>query len=101
MVELHRQHLVLSTRDTTTRELLEEWFRSVNAEPVVVVEMNPIAPMLALVRRLDVARVPAGDVIPGRGAEPFGSRRPPSVIPRLQRAVSAAAQTRRAATRTG
>jgi LysR family cyn operon transcriptional activator len=57
MVELHRQHLVLSTRDTTTRELLEGWFRSVSAEPVVVVEMNPIASALALVRRLQIGAI--------------------------------------------
>jgi LysR family cyn operon transcriptional activator len=57
MVELHRQALVLSTRDTTTRELLDEWFRSVGAEPVVVVEMNPIAPVLALVRRIEAGAI--------------------------------------------
>ena len=57
MVELHRQNLVLSTRDTTTRELLEGWFRSVGAEPIVVVEMNPIAPALALVRRVDIGAI--------------------------------------------
>jgi LysR family cyn operon transcriptional activator len=57
MVELHRQNLVLSTRDTTTRELLDGWFRSVGAEPVVVVEMNPIAPALALVRRIDIGAI--------------------------------------------
>jgi len=57
MVELHRQALVLSTRDTTTRELLNEWFRSVGAEPVVVVEMNPIAPVLALVRRIEAGAI--------------------------------------------
>ncbi len=65
MVELHRQHLVLSTRDTTTRELLEEWFGSVNAEPLVVVEMNPIGPMLALVRRLDVGAIVSRQALTG------------------------------------
>lgn len=65
MVELHRQNLVLSTRDTTTRELLEEWFGSVNAEPVVVVEMNPIAPMLALVRRLDLGAIVSRQALTG------------------------------------
>ena len=57
MVELHRQNLVLSTSDTTTRELLEGWFRSVGAEPVIVVEMNPIASALALVRRMDIGAI--------------------------------------------
>jgi LysR family transcriptional regulator, cyn operon transcriptional activator len=57
MVELHRQNLVLSTTDTTTRELLEGWFRSVGAEPVIVVEMNPIASALALVRRMKVGAI--------------------------------------------
>jgi LysR family cyn operon transcriptional activator len=57
MVELHRQNLVLSTTDTTTRELLEGWFRSVGAEPVIVVEMNPIASALALVRRMSIGAI--------------------------------------------
>ena len=57
MVELHRQNLVLSTSDTTTRELLEGWFRSVGAEPVIVVEMNPIASALALVRRMNIGAI--------------------------------------------
>ena len=57
MVELHRQNLVLSTSDTTTRELLEGWFRSVGAEPVIVVEMNPIASALALVRRMAIGAI--------------------------------------------
>jgi LysR family cyn operon transcriptional activator len=57
MVELHRQNLVLSTKDTTTRELLDGWFRSVGAEPVVVVEMNPISPVLSLVRRMDICAI--------------------------------------------
>ena len=57
MVELHRQNLVLSTSDTTTRELLDGWFRSVGAEPVIVVEMNPIASALALVRRMDIGAI--------------------------------------------
>jgi LysR family cyn operon transcriptional activator len=57
MVELHRQNLVLSTSDTTTRELLEGWFRSVGAEPVIVVEMNPIASALALVRRMKIGAI--------------------------------------------
>ena len=57
MSELHKQDLILSTKDTTTRNLLDEWFRSVGAEPVVVVEMNPIAPVLALVRRIPLAAI--------------------------------------------
>jgi LysR family cyn operon transcriptional activator len=57
MIELHRKNLVLSTSDTTTRELFDEWFRSVGAEPVVVVEMNPIASVLALVRRIPVGAI--------------------------------------------
>jgi len=65
MVELHRQPVVLSTRDTTTRELLDEWFRSVGAEPVVVVEMNPIAPMLALVRRMNIAAIVSRQALAG------------------------------------
>jgi LysR family cyn operon transcriptional activator len=57
MVELHRQQLALPTKDTTTRQLLDEWFRSVGAEPVVVVETNPIASLLAVVRGLNIAGI--------------------------------------------
>lgn len=52
MAELHRQRLILYTKDSATQQFLDEWFRSAGAEPIVAVEMNACAPMPALVRRL-------------------------------------------------
>ena len=57
MVELHRQRIVLLSREFATRTLLDGCFRSVGAEPIVVVEMNTIAPMLDLARKMDVATI--------------------------------------------
>lgn len=57
MVELHRQRMVLLSRDFATRALLDGCFRSAGAEPQVVVEMNTVAPMLDLVCRMNVATI--------------------------------------------
>jgi LysR family cyn operon transcriptional activator len=57
MVELHRQNLVLLPHSFTTRTLLDECFRSCGAEPVVVAEMNTIAPMIGLVARTQLATI--------------------------------------------
>jgi LysR family transcriptional regulator, cyn operon transcriptional activator len=56
-VELHRQKLVLLTEDFATRQLLDGCFKSVGAEPLVVAEWNTIAPMLDLVRRMNVTAI--------------------------------------------
>ncbi|MGE0703466.1 MAG: LysR substrate-binding domain-containing protein [Vicinamibacterales bacterium] len=58
MIELHRQPLVLLTREFATRTMLDECFRSCGAEPNVTVEMNTVAPMLSL-----VARAPMGAIV--------------------------------------
>lgn len=68
MVELHRQALVLLTREFTTRALLEECFVACGAEPRVVAEMNTISPMLSLVERTEIATIVSRSVIPGGGA---------------------------------
>lgn len=57
MVELHRQSLVMLPHEFTTRSMLDEWFRSCGAEPVVAVEMNSIAPMIGLVGRTQLAAI--------------------------------------------
>ena len=67
MVELHRQRLVLLTKGFATRQLLDECFAACGAEPVVVAEMNTIAPMLGLVERTSIAAIVARNaVIPTR-----------------------------------
>jgi LysR family cyn operon transcriptional activator len=57
MVELHRQAFVLLPRTFTTRTMIDECFRSCGAEPVVVAEMNTIAPMIGLVARTQLATI--------------------------------------------
>jgi LysR family cyn operon transcriptional activator len=55
--ELHLQRMVLLPRSFSTRVLLDESFRMANAAPVVVAEMNAIAPMIELVRATDIATI--------------------------------------------
>ena len=65
MVELHRQSLVLLPKAFATRTMLEECFRTCGAEPVVVAEMNTIAPMIGLVARTDF-----GTIVSSHAVEP-------------------------------
>ncbi len=57
LVELHRQPMVLLTEAFATRTMLDECFRACEAEPLVVVEMNTLAPMLALVEKAQVGAI--------------------------------------------
>ena len=57
MSELHLQKIVVLPRIFSTRALLEECFRMANATPVVVAEMNAIAPMVELVSITDIAAI--------------------------------------------
>lgn len=57
MVELHHQRLVLLPSAFATRALLDECFRMANAEPIIVVEMNAIAPMIELVSMTNIAAI--------------------------------------------
>jgi LysR family cyn operon transcriptional activator len=64
MFELHRQPVVLLTADFATRDMLDDWFASVGATPLIVAEMNAIAPMLGLVRRMEVGTIVARQAVP-------------------------------------
>jgi LysR family cyn operon transcriptional activator len=55
--ELHLQRVVLLPPTYATRTLLDECFRMANATPVVVAEMNAIAPMMELVSVTDIAAI--------------------------------------------
>ncbi|MGB6938072.1 MAG: LysR substrate-binding domain-containing protein [Xanthobacteraceae bacterium] len=55
--ELHRQELVLSTKDSATRQMLDYRFQSVGAEPIVVAEMNSVSGMINLARRSEIGAV--------------------------------------------
>ena len=57
MVELHRQPLVLLGQAFATRTLLDACFRESGAEPVVMAEMNTIAPMMGVVARTQLATI--------------------------------------------
>lgn len=64
MVELHAQSLVLLPKTFATRTLLDESFQACGAEPVIVSEMNTIAPMLGLVARTRIGAIVAINAVP-------------------------------------
>lgn len=65
MVELNRQRLALLPPSYATRQLLDGCFQSCGAEPEVIVEMNALAPMLALVARSnELACIVAANAVP-------------------------------------
>jgi LysR family transcriptional regulator, cyn operon transcriptional activator len=57
LAELHRHELVLSSKESSTRQMLDHRFQSVGAEPIVVAEMNSVSGMLSLVRRTKIAAI--------------------------------------------
>ena len=56
-IELHKLRMILPTRSSSTRRILEDALRSVNAEPIVVAEMDSLAASIELVRQSDLATV--------------------------------------------
>jgi len=68
MAELHMQRLVLLPAPFATRSLLENCFRMANAQPIVVAEMNAVAPMIELVKMSDVAAIVSEHAIPAKSA---------------------------------
>lgn len=59
MVELHNLRMALLPGTFSARKQLGECFRSAAAEPIVVVEMNTLVPMVELVRNTDLACIVA------------------------------------------
>src|SRR5579872_5512734 len=57
LVELHRQELVMQTKTSDTRHILDGDFKSVGAEPIIVAEMNGAAPMISLVQELNIGAI--------------------------------------------
>ena len=66
MVELHAQKMALLPAQFATRVMLEECFRESGARPLVVAEIDSVAPMLSLVAQSDIAAIVARDVIDRR-----------------------------------
>ncbi|SHN70593.1 LysR substrate-binding domain-containing protein [Bradyrhizobium erythrophlei] len=57
LVELHRQELVMQTKSSDTRHILDSNFKSIGAEPIIVAEMNGAAPMISLVQELNIGAI--------------------------------------------
>jgi LysR family cyn operon transcriptional activator len=57
LAELHRQELVLSSKESATRQMLDDRFKSAGADPIVVAEMNSVSGMISLVRRTKIGAV--------------------------------------------
>jgi LysR family transcriptional regulator, cyn operon transcriptional activator len=66
MVELHNLRMALLPKAFSTRKQLNECFRSAGAEPIVVVEMNTLMPMVELVRNTDLACIVADAAVGAR-----------------------------------
>jgi len=57
MIELHNCRMVLLPRQFSTRVLLDDCFEAAGAQPMVVAELNSIAPMIELIRQTDLAGI--------------------------------------------
>jgi LysR family transcriptional regulator, cyn operon transcriptional activator len=57
MVELHHLHMVLLHPQFVTRKLLDDCFEAAGAEPLVVAQLNSIAPMIELIRQTHLAGI--------------------------------------------
>jgi len=57
LVELHKQRMVLPTRNSATRKILDDALRSVGAEPLIVAEMDSVAATIELVRRTHLGAI--------------------------------------------
>jgi LysR family cyn operon transcriptional activator len=63
MIELHRQRMALLPAQFATRGMLDDCFRACGAEPLVVAEIDSVAPMLGVVLSSDIAAIVARDVV--------------------------------------
>ncbi|MDP3252604.1 MAG: LysR substrate-binding domain-containing protein [Hydrogenophaga sp.] len=57
MVELHHCRMVLLPAQFSTRKLLDDCFEAAGAQPLVIAELNSIAPMIELIRQTDLAGI--------------------------------------------
>jgi LysR family transcriptional regulator, cyn operon transcriptional activator len=57
MIELHNCRMVLLPRQFSTRVLLDDCFEAAGAQPLVVAELNSIAPMIELIRQTNLAGI--------------------------------------------
>src|SRR5262249_47529384 len=98
LAELHGQELVLSSKESATRQMLEHRFQAVGAEPIVVAEMDSTAGMLSLVRKTQVAAIVsqlAAREVDGLRAIAFDNPKPlrtPGLLWKIKKPQSAAAR---------
>ena len=57
LVELHRQPMILPTRSSSTRRIIDAALGSVGAEPVIVADMDSLAATIELIRRTQLAAI--------------------------------------------
>jgi LysR family transcriptional regulator, cyn operon transcriptional activator len=57
MVELHNVRMVLLPAQFVTRKLVDECFEQAGARPLVVAQINSVAPMIELIRQTDLAGI--------------------------------------------
>lgn len=63
MIELNNVRMVLLSKVFGTRQKLDYYFKTIAAEPLVIAEMNAIAPIVELVRNTDLAGIVAKTAI--------------------------------------
>jgi LysR family cyn operon transcriptional activator len=57
MAELHNVRMVLLPAQFLTRKLVDECLQSAGAKPLIVAEINSVAPMIELIRQTDLAGI--------------------------------------------
>jgi len=57
LVELHRQPMILPTRSSSTRRIIDAALGSVGAEPIIMAEMDSLAATIELIRRTQLAAI--------------------------------------------
>lgn len=64
MIELHHERLILLPASFSTRQLIDECFAAVGAQPNVIAEMNTNAAMLSVVGRVAAGTLVAANAVP-------------------------------------
>ncbi|HEX7890203.1 MAG TPA: LysR substrate-binding domain-containing protein [Ramlibacter sp.] len=63
MVELHNIRMVLLPGQFVTRKLVDDCFAAAGAKPIVVAQLNSVAPMIELIRQTDLAGIIAESAV--------------------------------------
>ena len=63
MVVLHDIRMVLLPGQFVTRKLVDDCFAAAGAKPIVVAQLNSVAPMIELIRQTDLAGIIAESAV--------------------------------------